>query len=161
MPSEISAYYQAHKKEITSAPQAHVFQILIRAKEGSPTAAYQEAIQILRRLKSGEDFQQLAKSSSQGPYADKGGDIGWVNKGDLATELDRVVFGLQSGEISEVVRSNLGCHIFKVEEIKPGREMTLSESQSIIKEFLWNRKFQEELLKYIAELKKNAYICYK
>lgn len=72
-----------------------------------------EANEIKSLLDSGRDFAELAKERSKGPNAANGGDLGVINKGDLLPELDEVIRKLKPGEISDVVKSELGYHIFK------------------------------------------------
>ncbi|MEE4310485.1 MAG: peptidylprolyl isomerase [candidate division KSB1 bacterium] len=72
-----------------------------------------EANEIKSLLDKGSDFSALAKERSKGPNAQKGGDLGVVNKGDLLPELDNALRSLKTGEISKVVKSPIGYHIFK------------------------------------------------
>lgn len=71
------------------------------------------AEEILRKLKTGVDFKELAKQQSIGPAAQKGGDLGYFNKGDFRPEFEQVILTLKVGEFSEIVKSELGYHIFK------------------------------------------------
>ena len=73
----------------------------------------QEANEIKALLDKGSDFCQLAKDRSKGPNAEKGGDLGIIDKGDLMPELDSTLSKLKIGETSDVVKSKLGFHIFK------------------------------------------------
>ena len=71
------------------------------------------AKQIITDLKNGKNFAELAKEKSKGPNAQKGGDLGIIQKGDLLEELDSAIRKLKNGEISGIVKSELGFHIFK------------------------------------------------
>jgi parvulin-like peptidyl-prolyl isomerase len=71
-----------------------------------------EANEIKALLDKGSDFRQLAKDRSKGPNADKGGDLGIINKGDLMPELDGTLSKLKVGEISDVVQTKMGFHVF-------------------------------------------------
>lgn len=73
----------------------------------------EEAKAIKNLLTSGRDFAELAKERSKGPNAAKGGDLGIINKGDLLPQLDEALRKLKPGEISEVLKSEVGFHIFK------------------------------------------------
>ena len=73
----------------------------------------QEANEIKGLLNSGQDFAELAKKRSIGPNAEKGGNLGVIDKGDLLPELDSAIRKLKPGEISDVIKSELGFHIFK------------------------------------------------
>lgn len=79
--------------------------ILVKSRE--------EADEILQALKNGEDFETLAKTRSVGPNAPKGGNLGTINKGDLLPSLDDAIRSLKVNEISDVVESEIGYHIFK------------------------------------------------
>ena len=68
---------------------------------------------ILRKLKSGRDFADLARKHSDGPSGPKGGDLGRFERGQMVPEFDHAVFGLEAGAISEVVETKFGYHIIK------------------------------------------------
>jgi hypothetical protein len=68
---------------------------------------------ILKQLEAGVDFKQLAKEKSIGPAAKRGGDLGYFNKGDFQPEFESVILKLKPGEISEIIQSEFGFHIFK------------------------------------------------
>lgn len=72
-----------------------------------------EAKEIKALLDNGADFKKLAKERSIGPNAQKGGDLGIITKGDLLPELDKTVSSLKVGEISDIVKTKMGYHIFK------------------------------------------------
>ena len=72
-----------------------------------------EADEIIQLLKGGEDFKKLAKERSKGPNATKGGDLGVINKGDLMEKLDKAINSLSIGSISDVIKTDMGYHIFK------------------------------------------------
>jgi len=76
-------------------------------------ATEEEAKEIKSLLDQGSDFRQLAKQRSKGPNAPKGGDLGLITKGDLLPELDKAISSLSVGQISGVIKSELGFHIFK------------------------------------------------
>ncbi|MFQ5706050.1 MAG: peptidylprolyl isomerase [bacterium] len=75
-----------------------------------------KAEDILRQLKAGADFGTLAKKYSVGPAASRGGDLGYFKKGDFQPEFENVILKLKPGEISEIVQSKLGYHIFRRED---------------------------------------------
>jgi len=72
-----------------------------------------EAKEIKKLLDQGADFKQLAEERSKGPNAKNGGDLGIITKGDLLPELDKAISSLSVGQISDVIKSDLGFHIFK------------------------------------------------
>jgi hypothetical protein len=72
-----------------------------------------EADAILQELKAGADFQQLATKKSISATGAKGGDLGDAYPGDFSTEFEQAILALKAGEISPVVKTENGYHIFK------------------------------------------------
>ncbi|MCG8607136.1 peptidylprolyl isomerase [bacterium] len=68
---------------------------------------------ILKQLKVGGVFEELAKKHSIGPAAHKGGDLGYFQKGDFAQDFETAIFALKPGALSDIIKSAAGYHIFK------------------------------------------------
>jgi parvulin-like peptidyl-prolyl isomerase len=86
-------------------PRYRALQILLKTPE--------EAEQVLNELIAGADFREVAKKRSIGPNAQRGGDLGYFYKGDFQPEFEEAILKLKPGEISGVVKTSLGYHIFK------------------------------------------------
>ncbi|MFC1839902.1 peptidylprolyl isomerase, partial [Thermodesulfobacteriota bacterium] len=77
----------------------------------------EKAAAVLEKAKQGEDFAKLAEEYSEGPTKTNGGDLGYFPKGTLYEEFDDAAFSLEKGEISDLVKSPVGYHIIKVDDI--------------------------------------------
>ena len=75
----------------------------------------EQADEILKRLRAGEDFAALARQYSTDGSRDKGGDLGWFGRGHMVPEFENATYSLKVGQISEVVTTAFGYHIIKLE----------------------------------------------
>lgn len=161
-PVEVHAYYNSHINDFVQSAEAKIRNILIKIKDaGDIERASSLAKDIESKLKAGDDFATLARIHSEGPGASEGGIMGTVKKGDLMPELEKVIFSLKEGALSEIIQSPLGFHIFKVDEMKPQRTLADSEAYKEIEELLFREKIKQKIKGWIDTLKKNAYIAFK
>jgi len=162
LPSEISDYYEKHRAQFKEEDKYRVKNILVKAKDSvSFELAKVEIDNIYAKLKQGGDFDVLAERHSQGPNAGKGGDMGYIARGQMLEALDDVIFKLKPGEFSEPVKSGIGYHIFKVEDIQYGKQASLEDVQKDIQMSLFQYKFKTQVSEWLAGLKKKAYISIK
>jgi len=147
---ETEKYYAENKNDFTEKEQVHLFNILVETEE--------EAQDILERLKTGADFSEIAKEKSTGPSAAQGGDLGYLSKGTIIPEIEEVVFALEAGEMSEVVKTEYGFHILKVSDKKPEILKTLEEVKEDIIQILLPTKQKEAFENLLEELKSEVEI---
>jgi parvulin-like peptidyl-prolyl isomerase len=136
-------YYEQHREEFVVAEQVRVRQIVVKDRK--------DAESILRKLKRGDPFDELAKRYSSGPEAEEGGDLGFFGRGEMPEEFD-VAFSLQEGEISDIVQSPYGYHIFQV--VTKGGQSALDFAQ--VKDQIRNVIMREEEEKTFQDWKKTA-----
>jgi hypothetical protein len=111
---EIEQYYNDHKDELD---EVHARHILIRVESpDSKEEARKQAQTILDRVHGGEDFASLAKQYSHDGSKDEGGDLGFFGRGAMVPEFEKAAFSLKPGEVSDLVETQFGFHIIKVEE---------------------------------------------
>ena len=72
-----------------------------------------EAEAVMLRLKAGEDFAKVAQEKSLCPSKRRGGDLGFFGRGQMVREFEQAAFALQKGQMSDIVKTEFGCHIIK------------------------------------------------
>ena len=162
LPSEVREYYEKHREDYKLDTKYKVSHILVKAEgEVGFELAKVEAQDIYNRLKDSHDFNELATKYSQGPNKEQGGDMGYVEEGEMLKELDEAMVALGPGEFSSPVKSQIGYHILKVEDIKSLGYRGFEELQNNIKNMLMQKRFKERLKEWLGELRKEAYISIK
>ena len=92
-------------KDTNKGDSFHAAMILVKTRK--------DAEEILQEIQSGADFQQVASQRSIGPERKNGGDLGNAYPGDFAVEIENAILALKAGELSEIVSTKHGYHIFK------------------------------------------------
>ena len=137
-------------------------QILIRtgAARTEPTAMA-TADFIVKQLGEGSDMEELAKEYSEGSDAEKGGDMGWIKEGQLMERINSALFQMKVGEYSDPIKTQLGFHVFKVEDRRESAQLGFDQVRSQIKSLLYRQHTKDKLKEWLAELREDAYIEHK
>ena len=159
---EIGAYYAKHREEYEGKEARRIQQILIIVPRGTgeekKMALRDQAEKVLARLKRGESFAQLALEYSQGPAAQAGGDLGFIERGIMLPAVDRAAFRLGTGEISDVIESSVGFHIIRIADIRGAGAKHLEEVRDEIIEAIANEKAHKKFEVWIQEQRKKSVI---
>lgn len=126
--AEVREYYDAHSEEFMNPFRLRASHILVRSRG--------EAEELLKQIKEGEDFAELAEKKSLDPTGPQGGDLGYFQKGQLIPEIEEVAFSLSQGELSEVVHTSFGFHIIKVTDSAEPQAKEFESVQSQIRDKL-------------------------
>ena len=132
---DVAAYYEDNKADFDRPAQVRARQIVVASQE--------EGERILGLLRGGEAFETVARQHSLSPDSDHGGDLGFFSRGEMPAEFDQVVFTLPIGQISDLVKTEYGFHIFLVEERREAVRLTLNQVKDEIRDEL--RAEKEEL----------------
>jgi peptidyl-prolyl cis-trans isomerase C len=140
---EIRAYYDAHPAEFKSGEEVHVRQILVH-DEG-------QANEIMQKLKGGTAFEDLSAQYSLAPNAKKGGEIGYVSRGELPKMFEDEIFALKPGTVSSVIKTDSSFHIFKVDERRPPGVIDLNTAAPVIREKLKDEANRQNLAQLVTK----------
>jgi peptidyl-prolyl cis-trans isomerase SurA len=124
-------------------------------------AAEAKANDVLKQIRAGASFDDMAKKYSEGPSAAQGGDLGMFKRGTLAKELEDKTFAMKAGEITDVVRTKPGYIILKVTDHQTAGIPTMKEIEPKIMDALYMEKLQPALRAYLTKLREDAYIDIK
>ncbi|MFQ5449377.1 MAG: peptidylprolyl isomerase [Nitrospinaceae bacterium] len=175
-PEEVKKYYETNQKKFVR-PEAyrarHIFISIyppeliqkstpkeLEARTDELRKKAEEKIrQILKEVRAGADFKDLAKKYSHDTgSAKKGGDLDFIYKGVFDPAFDLAVSKLKPGEVSGVVQTPFGFHIIKLIETKPSELAPFSEMEKGIQKHLFTERAKKKVQDYIAKLRKNAKI---
>src|ERR1022692_1913892 len=147
---DLQTYYDQHRDEFRTPDQVKVAHILIKTPLPAPGAKEDEkgiadarakAEGILKELKAGGDFAQLAEKYSDDPGSAKnGGELGFIGRGRTVPEFEKAAFSLGKGQTSDLVKSSYGFHIIRVEDKQEAHLKTLAEVKSEIEEKVKQQK---------------------
>lgn len=127
---DLRAYYEGKKESLVSKEQRKAAHILIAVDPDADKEVVEEkrkqADDVLQQIRDDADFAALAKEYSDDPgSASSGGGLGYFARGVMVPEFDEVVFSMDTGAVSEVVRTQFGFHIIKLEDVRAEEIPTL------------------------------------
>ena len=159
---EIKKYYVKNQKDFWGPPRVKARHILFIIDEGALEKDIRlkkiKAREVLRRIRAGKNFAELAKKYSEDVSAHEGGKIGVVEHGMLVPEFEEVVFRLKSGEVSDIVKTRYGLHIIKCDDVIAGHFKPFVEVKEKILGLLSFNKRKKAYDNWINELKKSAFV---
>jgi len=157
---KVRNYYQSHADSYLM-PEVRISQILIQVPS-EPTAkdweqAKKKMTRVLERLNKGATFAETAAPySDDAPSASSGGDLGFFKKGEILPMLEGVVFNMAVGEVSGVVQSSQGLHLFKVTEKKQGLVLPFEEIKNRVMEDYYREEVIRLYAKWLEDLKSHS-----
>ena len=158
--AEVHEFYVANEVRFVQSAQINVRHVLIKlaadADDATVAAARREIEEILAQARAGADFAELARQRSQGPSAPRGGDLGFVPRGQLVKPFEDAAFALQPGEISEVVRTEFGFHIIKLVARRDGQVVPEQQVAAQIRNHLLGAKLVETVAVHVVALREQA-----
>jgi peptidyl-prolyl cis-trans isomerase SurA len=165
-PGEAERFYQAHKQDYAQPESIRLSEIMISTGGGEAgsedpdklATAKAKADDIESKLKAGANFDQIARTSSDGQTAAEGGDMGKFGRGQLNKIFEDKTFALKPGEFTEPIRTKQGYVIFKVVDHVSGGVPAYKDVQEQVEEAYYMSKMQPAIRAYLTTMREQAYI---
>lgn len=145
---DIKKYYNRHRRTFSHGDEVHARQILVDTAK--------TAEEVRKRAASGENFAALAQEFSIAPESKRGGDLGWFPRGRMPRSFDEACFPLPNGEMSPVVKTEFGYHIFKVLERRQAQAVKIEDVKDKIIALLKQEKIEEAFNLWFEPIRKKA-----
>jgi peptidyl-prolyl cis-trans isomerase C len=161
-------YYSENKRQFETPEQVRASHILIQSDTADPNSdpnqakakAKEKTEDLLKQIKEGADFAELAKANSTCPSAAKGGDLDFFTRGRMVAPFEKAAFKLDVGQVSDIVETRFGYHIIKVTDKKQATTKTFEQAKDDIINTLTQTKQGEFAKTYIESLKADSSIVY-
>jgi len=159
---ESKKFYNNNPNLFKQPEQVKASHILIKmapnAEESIKIQARKKIETVQIKVRQGEDFGLLAKANSEGPSAQREGDLGYFRRGQMVKSFEDAAFALNVGKVSGIVETQFGYHLIKVTDKKLARTIPYKEVQFRLEQHLKKEKEKTEIQGYIKNLKKSAKI---
>ncbi|MBP8910925.1 MAG: peptidylprolyl isomerase [Phycisphaerae bacterium] len=153
--AEIARYFEENKERFASGEQIRVAHIVKYVNWQTDEAAAHEVVEQARKeIAAGTPFEMVAPKYTD--CADRGGDLGYVVRGQLVEEFEDVVFNLSVGQVSDVFRTRFGFHIAKLYDRRPPAVPPLKEIHDQVAEQAAEHKREQALGEYLDLLRSQA-----
>ena len=176
-PGEVQRYFEAHKQDYVQPESVRLSEILVSTGAPAPSATEAGGVQpddpqrvatakakaddLEAKLKAGANFDQLARTSSDGETAAQGGDLGKFERGKLNKVFEDQTFGLKPGQFTDPIRTKQGYVIFKVVEHIPGGVPQYKDVQAQVEDAFFTSRMEPAIRAYLTTMREQAYIDIK
>ena len=154
-------FYDDNPQYFEQPEQVQASHILIKTEgldEAGKAQAKAKIEGLLKEIREGKDFAELAKANSDCPSKERGGDLGLFGRGQMVKPFEDAAFSMKVGDVSDVVETQFGYHIIKLTDHKDAKKYTFDEMKSKIIEELTRQKVSQFWDGYRTEMKSNAKI---
>jgi parvulin-like peptidyl-prolyl isomerase len=162
------AYYDAHQSEFTKPQAVTLREIFVSVPSDGKTInvgldeeARDKAAAIRARVLAGESFEKLAADISEAPSRANAGLIGPLSFSDLSSDVRQLLTMMKVGDVTEVLRSNRGYQILKLESMTAAETLPFDQAREEISNRVFTDKRKQEFDKYLQKLRAEAIIEWK
>jgi parvulin-like peptidyl-prolyl isomerase len=161
--AEVDAYIAANRGKFEAGLKYHPRHIAVLAQPPDQPAAWERARQevegLRARLRDGAPFAELARQYSADGSASAGGDLGWLARGEIAPSFEEPILKLAKGEVTAPVKSEVGYHLFLLEDREELTAEMLGQLRQQARDILTQQKAQERFDEWVDELRRRALIA--
>lgn len=144
-PADLERAYNERIDQFTTPEQVRASHILLKTEGKDDAAVKARAEDLLRQARGGADFGDLARRHSEDDSnAKNGGDLDYFGRGRMVNEFDAAVFGMEVGQISDLVKTQFGYHIIKLTDKKPGSTRPLEEVKAQLTDQITEERAQQQ-----------------
>jgi peptidyl-prolyl cis-trans isomerase C len=158
--ADVAKFYEENPDRFQQPEAVRLSHILIAVPQGAPeerrNAARERAADLARRARTGADFAALAKQHSSDASRQRGGDLGFVVRGQAQPPFEQAAFALKPGEISDPVETIYGFHVIKAGEKRPAQKVPFGQAAAQVEEYLREQRRQEKARAYVDRLKSSG-----
>jgi peptidyl-prolyl cis-trans isomerase C len=160
--AQVREFYDKNPDKFKQDEAVRASHILFKVEESADAATKKkvkdQAEAVLKQVRAGADFGEMAKKHSADGSAQQGGDLNFFTKGQMVPAFDQAAFAMKPGEISDIVTTQFGYHIIKVTERRAASTVPFEQVSDRIKEYLTEQQKQQKVEAFIAALKQKAKI---
>jgi len=159
-PTKIEDFYRKHRDLFTTKEEIKLRMIMVSGQKDTGNAQAQKALaeEVLGKLASGGEFEQVAQIYSEDSTKETGGDWGWIGRNTLAAPLEKFAFNMPVGRISSIIDYAGNYYVLKVEDKRGGTTRSLAEARADIEKKLIQDEAAQIQERWIASLRQKAYI---
>ena len=158
--NEVKSFYEKNPAQFIRPEAVKVSHILIKVDPSADDDQREKAKTAIEELhakvKSGEDFVELAKQHSQGPNSEKGGDLGFIVRGQTPKPIEEAAFKLKPGDVSNIIQTEIGYHLIKATEKQEEGSYSFDEVKDSLKRYLKETKVLNSISEYVTKLRAGA-----
>jgi peptidyl-prolyl cis-trans isomerase SurA len=161
---DVKKYYEEHQKDFNRPETVMLSEIFLSTQGKSPeemSSVEKKAEDLRNRVVKGEDFNEIAKHFSEGSTAKDGGELGTFEHGQLAKQLEDIVFKMDKGQMSDVIQTKEGFEVLKVDAHFEAGLQPLDKVENEIMNRIYSQKMQPTMREYLGQLREQSYVMVK
>lgn len=160
---DVRARYDEMSRRSEAVSRVHLQHILIalpdKPSEQEVAAAKERAAEVIEQARGGEDFAELAKKYSDDEKTkNDGGDLGWIERGSIATEWEVIVFAMEKGEVRGPISGPRGFHVFHVSDVEKSDLKPFDQLKEQLRNELYRKELDKQTRVWMDDLRRKAHI---